>query len=136
MNFDPFSAGFDLAKTALDKIFPDADTELKGKLDAVAAEVANQFQLQIAQLEINKVEAGSASWFTSNWRPAAAWTCVTAFFYSTIVEPIARFAATVIFSYAGTFPVIDNDLTFQLLLALLGLGTMRSFDKTKGTVKS
>lgn len=135
MSLDPFSAGFDLVKTALDKFFPDADTELKGKLDLAANEVANQYNLQLAQIEVNKVEAASSNWFTSNWRPAAAWVCVLAFFYSTLIEPIWRFVAVVCFHYIGEFPKIDNDLTYQLLIALLGLGTMRSFDKKHGTVK-
>lgn len=37
--------------------------------------------------------------------------------------------------YAGDFPVIDTDLTLQVLLGLLGLGGLRSFEKLKGVAR-
>jgi len=135
MGLDPFSSAFDLIKTGLDKIFPDADTELKGKLDAAAAEISNTFQLQLQQIEVNKVEAASGNAFTSSWRPCVGWICACSLAYSAILEPILRFAAMVIFDYKGNFPVINEDITMQILFGMLGIGAMRSFDKYHGNAK-
>jgi hypothetical protein len=135
MALDPFTAGFDLIKTGLDKFFPDADLELKGKLEAAASEINNSYQLQLSQLEINKVEAGSTSIFVSGWRPAIGWVCGVSLLYAALVEPIARFIATVLFTYTGLFPIINTELTLQILLGLLGLAGMRSFEKSKGVTK-
>jgi hypothetical protein len=135
MALDPFTAGFDLIKTGLDKFFPDADTELKGKLAEAASEINNAYQLQLSQLEINKVEAGSASLFVAGWRPAIGWVCGVSLLYAALVEPIARFIATVLFTYTGMFPIINTELTLQILLGLLGLAGMRSFEKSKGITK-
>jgi hypothetical protein len=135
MALDPFTAGFDLIKTGLDKFFPDADLELKAKLEAAAAEINNSYQLQLSQLEINKVEAGSTSIFVSGWRPAIGWVCGVSLLYAALVEPIARFIATVLFTYTGLFPIINTELTLQILLGLLGLAGMRSFEKSKGVTK-
>lgn len=135
MALDPFTAGFDLIKTGLDKFFPDADTELKGKLEAAASEINNSYQLQLSQLEINKVEAGSTSLFVAGWRPAIGWVCGVSLLYAALVEPIARFIATVLFAYNGMFPIINTELTLQILLGLLGLAGMRSFEKSKGITK-
>ena len=135
MALDPFTAGFDLIKTGLDKFFPDADTELKGKLEAAASEINNSYQLQLSQLEINKVEAGSTSLFVSGWRPAIGWVCGVSLLYAALVEPIARFIATVLFTYTGLFPIINTELTLQILLGLLGLAGMRSYEKSKGITK-
>ena len=135
MALDPFTAGFDLIKTGLDKFFPDADTELKGKLEAAASEINNAYQLQLSQLEINKVEAGSVNWFVSSWRPFIGWICGVSLLYAALVEPIARFIATVLFTYTGLFPIINTELTLQILLGLLGLAGMRSFEKSKGITK-
>ena len=135
MALDPFTAGFDLIKTGLDKFFPDADTELKGKLEAAASEINNAYQLQLSQLEINKVEAGSVNWFVSSWRPFIGWICGVSLLYAALVEPIARFIATVLFTYTGLFPIISTELTLQILLGLLGLAGMRSFEKSKGITK-
>jgi hypothetical protein len=135
MALDPFTAGFDLIKTGLDKFFPDADTELKGKLEAAASEINNSYQLQLSQLEINKVEAGSTSLFVAGWRPAIGWVCGVSLLYAALVEPIARFIATVLFTYTGMFPIINTELTLQILLGLLGLAGMRSYEKSKGITK-
>ena len=135
MALDPFTAGFDLIKTGLDKFFPDADTELKGKLAEAASEINNSYQLQLSQLEINKVEAGSTSLFVSGWRPAIGWVCGVSLLYAALVEPIARFIATVLFTYTGLFPIINTELTLQILLGLLGLAGMRSYEKSKGITK-
>ena len=60
---------------------------------------------------------------------------MTTLAYAAVIEPIARFVATVSFAYAGPFPVIDTDLTMQVLLGLLGLGAYRSVEKIKGVAR-
>jgi len=135
MALDPITAGFDLVKTGLDKFFPDADTELKGKLEAAATQINNEYQVQIAQLDINKTEAASSSMFVAGWRPFVGWACGFALAYAAILEPVLRFVAMVIFAYTGAFPVIDTNITMQILTGLLGLAGMRSFEKHKGVTK-
>jgi len=125
-------AGSNLIGKIIDKIAPDADVELKAKLNAALQEMQNEYMLILSQLEINKVEAANASVFVSGWRPAVGWVCATSLAYVGLLEPILRFLAVVIFGYTGEFPVISTDLTMQLLLGLLGLGGYRSFEKLKG----
>lgn len=131
MGFDPFSSGFDLVRTALDKFFPDADTELKGKLEQATLEINNAFQIQVEQIKTNQAEAQSEHWFAANWRPAIGWICAIALGYSSVLEPIMRFLAKVCFDYVGDFPIIDTNVTMQILFGMLGLGVMRSYDKTQ-----
>jgi hypothetical protein len=88
-----------------------------------------------SQTEINKIEAGSASLWVAGARPFIMWVCGVAFAYATVLEPILRFGSKVWFGYTGDFPVIDTNLTMQVLFGILGLGVMRSFDKVKGTAK-
>ena len=90
-------------------------------------------QLIIAQTEINKIEASSSDRFVSGWRPFVGWVCGTALAYQFIAEPLLRFIAQVVFKYGGTFPVLQLGELNTILIGLLGLGAMRSFDKTKGT---
>jgi hypothetical protein len=86
---------------------------------------------QAAQIEVNKVEAASSSLFVSGWRPHVGWVCGFALSYVAIIEPIARFTAKVCMDYTGEFPVIDTTITMQVLLGLLGLGSLRTFEKVK-----
>jgi len=118
-----------LANTAITRIWPDATELEKAKLAQLVQGMQNDFLLQAGQIDTNKLEAQSANVFVSGWRPFVGWVCGAALAYSAILEPIARFIATVAFGYLGIFPVIDTQITLQILLGLLGLAGMRSFDK-------
>jgi len=95
----------------------------------------NEYALRLSQIDVNKAEAVSSSVFVSGWRPFIGWTCGAGLAYVSIVEPLARFIAVVIFAYTGTFPVISTEITLQVLLGMLGLAGMRSFDKKVSTTK-
>lgn len=98
--------------------------------------LTNNIALDIAQIGVNTEEAKSESVFVAGWRPACGWVGALALAYASILEPAIRFVATVGFHYAGTYPVIDTDITMQVLFGLLGLGAMRSFDKHSANVNS
>lgn len=88
-----------------------------------------------AQLEVNKEEAKSSSLWIAGWRPYIGWGCGTSFLYSTLIEPLMRWVAVVIFHYPGQFPVLDSNITMQVLFALLGMGGLRSWEKYKGVAR-
>ena len=104
--------------------------ELDNEFNLEMAKVG--ISLQIAQIATNTEEAKSTNVFVSGWRPFVGWAGGCGFAYATIVEPIARFVATVGFHYTGAFPVIDTMLTMQVLFGILGLAGMRSYDKKNG----
>lgn len=123
----------------MEKLFTNDDAREKA-LEMQKAQFS--FDLEIAKLEqqalteqtdIDKIEAANPSMFVSGWRPFVGWVCAFALAYVAILEPLARFIATTGFAYKGTFPVIDTTITMQILLGMLGLSGMRSFDKLKGT---
>ena len=88
--------------------------------------------VNLAQIDVNKAEAQNSNLFVSGWRPGIGWVCGFALLYASILEPIARFVAKVMFAYTGDFPVIDTELTLQILFGLLGIAGMRTYEKTKG----
>lgn len=139
MSFDPISALFDLGKTTIEKIWPDANKraeqlvileELRQKGDL--AEMAAQVKLLTNQMDINMEEAKHKSIFVAGWRPFVGWVGGFSLAYVSIIEPIMRFVA-IMAGYEGEFPIINTELTIQVLLGMLGIGAMRSFDKSKGT---
>jgi hypothetical protein len=115
-----------------DRVIPDKAAAEKAKLEAAAALQSQDFQLALEQIKTNQEEAKSPNWFVAGGRPFVMWTCGVAFAYATIIEPLARFVAQVIFAYKGPFPVIDTMMTMQVLLGLLGLGILRTREKEKG----
>ena len=120
---------------AVGKIADDLTTSDKERMAAELDAYKAESERMGGQVEINKIEAASQSLFVSGGRPFVVWVCAFALAYAAVIEPIARFVATVSFAYAGPFPVIDTDLTMQVLLGLLGLGAYRSVEKIKGVAR-
>lgn len=116
----------------LDKVLPDTDAANKAKAELLTMQAKGEIDALLAQLEVNKEEAKSASVFVSGWRPFVGWCCGFGLGYVAIFEPFARFIATVVFHYTGAFPVIDTTITMQILFGMLGLAGARAFEKSKG----
>jgi hypothetical protein len=89
----------------------------------------------MAQIGVNTEEAKSSNWFVAGWRPGAGWVGVAGLAYAAVIEPTARFVAQVGFGYDGPFPEVNSEITLQVLFGLLGLGALRSFEKSKGVSK-
>lgn len=87
-------------------------------------------EINKAQLEVNKVEAGHTSKFVSGWRPFTGWICATALGYHYILQPLLTF---ILYSSGNQIelPVFDMTTLTTVLLGMLGLGGMRSFEKVK-----
>ena len=101
----------------------------KGTPDATKIAELEQ-QIQIAQTEVNKLEAQSGSMFVSGWRPFIGWVCAIALLYNSILEPLLGFIAVT----TGIIPVhnlpdFKDELLYPVLLGMLGLGGMRSYEK-------
>jgi hypothetical protein len=111
----------------LDKFIPDKD-----QANALAHEISTMAErhaqeLAKGQLAVNKVEAAHKSLFVSGWRPAIGWICGFALMYSTILAPILGIWFTV--------PPVDSSLLTSVLMGMLGLGAMRTVEKTKAVAR-
>lgn len=129
---DPISLVLGIGNKLIDHFFPDANQAAAAKLELLKMQQNGDLQVMASQMEINKIEAGSSNLFVSGWRPFIGWVCGAALVYAALLEPISRFIAKVMFNYFGEFPVIDTTLTLQILLGLLGLAGMRSWEKKEG----
>lgn len=132
MALDPLSAVLDLGGKVIDRLWPDPSQAAAAKLELLKLQQSGELAQIAGQLEINKQEAASSSVFVAGARPFIMWVCGFALLYASILEPIARFAASVVWGYKGAFPAIDTAITLQLLFGLLGLGAYRTFEKVKG----
>ena len=124
MSMDPLTAGIDLATVAINKIWPD-------KSAAEAAQLAAAVAIVQGQLDTNKAEATSTSPFTSGWRPFIGWVCGAALAFQYIFRPMLAWVGIVTGHSWTDLPGIDDNL-WQLMLGMLGLGGLRSFEKVKG----
>ncbi len=87
-------------------------------------------EINKAQIEVNKIEAGSTSFFKSVWRPSVGWICSFALGYHFVLQPMLAFGLTAA-GYTLVLPEFDMSTLMTVLMGLLGLGGMRSFEKVK-----
>ena len=113
------------------------DKDQKNKLAHEIATMAEKHALEMAkgQMAINAEEAKSRNVFVSGWRPFIGWCCGLALFAHFLLFP----SADVITAYLGhppvAYPAFDMDSLMTILLGMLGLGGMRSFEKYKKLTK-
>tara|TARA_Y100001970_G_C13872234_1_gene669615 strand:- start:44 stop:436 length:393 start_codon:yes stop_codon:yes gene_type:complete len=118
----------------LDKFIEDKDQ--KNKLAHEIATMADKHSHEIAkaQIEVNKEEAKSRSWWIAGWRPACGWICTLAMGYHFIIQPFLIFFLA-LFGMKMDLPSFDMDTLMTVLLGMLGLGGLRSFEKHKKLTK-
>ena len=107
----------------------------KDKAAALAHEIstlASKQALELAkgQMEINKVEAASTNLFVSGWRPFIGWTCGLGMFGNFITIPFSNFVLALI-EVDVVIPLVPLETMMPVLMGMLGLGAMRSFEKTR-----
>jgi hypothetical protein len=104
------------------------------KIDEFTLDKAEKAQLiqeiNKAQIEVNKVEANSNSLFVAGWRPFVGWTCGVALCYHFVLQP---FLAFLLYSFGHqiALPTFDMGTLTTILMGMLGLGGLRSYEKVK-----
>ena len=111
----------------LDKFIPDADVKQKIAHELATMSEKHIHEIAKAQIEVNKEEA-KGNWFQSSWRPATAWVCVAGFAINFLISPLAA-------PFGIDIPQADTSTMLPVLMGMLGLGGMRSYEKTKGLTK-
>jgi hypothetical protein len=111
---------------------PKKRAEAERKIEAQLSE--HLAKIDMAQLEVNKTEAAHRSIFVAGWRPFVGWACGVSLAWSYICQPILTFAL-VQAGYGVELPALDMSQMMPVLMGMLGLGGLRSFEKYKGVSK-
>ena len=124
---DPLSTALAIGGQLITRLWPDPAEQAKAQLALL--ELAQRGEL--AQVEVNKVEAASASAFTSSWRPFIGWVCGAGCAWNWLGLPVASFVLAAIGHPVFIHPA-DLSEMMPLLLGMLGIGTLRTVEKIKG----
>jgi hypothetical protein len=111
----------------LDKWIPDADVKQQIAHELATMSERHAQELAVAQIKLNTEEA-KGNWFQSGWRPATGWVCVLGFAVNFLISPLAA-------GFGVIIPQADTSVMMPVLMGLLGLGGMRSFERFKGVGK-
>ena len=128
----PLIAGvMSLVNTAADRLIPDKGQAAKFQQELQKLLIKNEQKLMVGQMEINKEEAKHKSVFVAGWRPAVGWICAFSVGWHFILSPMIAWVA-VLNGSEITPPALDTGPLMTLLLGMLGIGGMRSWEKFKG----
>lgn len=134
-----WQAAIPLVSSLIDKLLPDPNQAAEAKLKALdlaqkgeLAVLDADLKLALGQMEINKAEATTDT-FRGGWRPSVGWICVAGLAYQFLVQPLLPWFAAVAGAQVPPLPAIDNETLMVLLTGMLGLGGLRTFEKTRGT---
>jgi len=120
------------------QVLPDSGAQ--HDFDLKIAELADKADerettLMQGQIEINKIEASSSNLFVAGWRPFIGWTGGFALAYTWILSPLLKWVADLSGHVVG-LPALDPGAIYPIVVALLGVGTMRTVEKVNGVATS
>ena len=108
----------------LDKFIEDKDQKAALAHQIATMSERHSQELMKAQLEINKVEVAHKNLFVAGWRPATGWGCVLGFLVNFLLSPLAS-------GFGFEIPQANTETMLPVLMGMLGLGGMRTFEKIK-----
>ena len=118
----------------LDRFFPNKEEKAKAAREIEARLSDHLAQIDVAQIRVNEQEASHRNLFVAGWRPFNGWSCGLALFYTYLAQPVVTFILIQRGQYVD-LPPIDLGAMMPVLLGMLGLGGLRSWEKSKGLTK-
>lgn len=117
---------------SLFKVDPNLALQKQVELQEIQMQMQRDLMAQVtAQIEVNKAEASNPNLFVSGWRPYIGWVCGMACATQFVIAPLATWIAA-LFGKIVVFPSLDMGTLMTLLLGMLGLGGMRTYEKVNG----
>lgn len=122
----------------LDKVIPDPAAKAAAQLELIKLQQAGEFkQIEVdlalaqGQMDTNKAEAANPSLFVSGWRPFVGWVCGVGMATQFVFGPLIAWG-TAAAGHALTLPPLDLSVLMTMLMGMLGLGGMRTYEKVSG----
>jgi hypothetical protein len=124
---------FEIGRTLLDRFVPDPEKKAQAEYELIRMAADGDLKQVIAQLEINAKEAQHASVWVAGWRPFFGWAGGVGFVYAVIGQPLLAWASAV--KGWPMPPELNLDLLWVVITGMLGIGGLRTFEKSKGVAK-
>jgi hypothetical protein len=120
----------ELGKGLIDRIIPDPEKKREAEMEFLKLAAEGELKQVIAQLEINAKEASHPTIWVAGWRPFFGWAGGVGFVYAVMAQPLLAWYASV--HNVPLPPELNLDLLWVVVTGMLGIGGLRTFEKTKG----
>lgn len=119
----------DVIKAPLQRLIPDKNARSKFNHELEM----ELLRAGLAQAEVNKAEAQHSSVFVAGWRPFVGWVCGVALAWHFIGFDMANWLRLAFAPHMPMPPALNGTETLvTVLMSMLGLGGLRTFEKLKG----
>jgi len=119
----------------LDKFIEDKDQKAKLAHEIATMAEKHAHETNLAQVQVNQEEAQHRSNFVAGWRPFIGWVCGIALAYHFVLSPVIVFGIALSGAVVPEIPEFDMGSLMTVLMGMLGLGGLRTFEKSKGLTK-
>ena len=119
----------------LDKFVEDKDQKAKLAHEIATMSDKHAQEIALAQISVNAAEAASGSLFKGGWRPCVGWVCAIAFFYHFVGQPLIIFIVALTGTELPELPSFEMGTLLTVLGGMLGIGSLRTYEKQKGITK-
>lgn len=123
----------EVGQKLIERFFPDKEKAAEAEREFLKMAMQGELTQVLAQLEINAKEATHPSVWVAGWRPFFGWVGGVGFAYSVVVQPIMVWYG--LSKGWPTPPVVNMDLLWVVITGMLGIGGLRTFEKSKGVSK-
>lgn len=120
-----------LVSTIIGRVFPDAQEAKKLEFAKELQLALLQSNIDVEQLKVNAIEAGNDNMFVAGWRPFIGWVCASAFAWQYLLAPIFIFVVALFGGQPPVLPELGLDTMMPVLMGILGLGGLRTFEKVQ-----
>lgn len=121
---------FELGKEIINRFVPDKEEARKAEQALIVMAAEGELKQIIAQLEVNAKEAAHPSIFVAGWRPFFGWAGGAGFVYAVMLQPLLAWYSTI--NSIPVPPELNLDLLWVVVTGMLGIGGLRTFEKSKG----
>ena len=121
------------------RLIPDKNARAEAKELFEGQMLTAMTALVQGQLDINKQEAAHPSIFVAGWRPFIGWVCGIALVWNFIIQPLLLWVAWMMPELGidmSTAPKLDASELMTVLLGMLGLGGLRTYEKRLGVERN
>lgn len=118
----------------LDRFFPNKEARAQAQREIEERLTNHLANIDLAQIQVNQQEAAHRNLFVAGWRPFVGWSCGLALFYTYLAQPVITFVLMQQGQYVD-LPPVDLGAMMPVLLGMLGLGGLRSWEKARGITK-
>lgn len=108
--------------------------EAKIKLEEIQAKLKSK-QMDINFADASSKAGGISGFMQRAWRPLIGMSCAIAILWEFVIKQFLMFFMAAFSIQTMPLPSLDMGVLMPLVMALLGMGSLRTFEKVKGITK-